>query len=240
MSRTPLIACCVAPALVMALAGCEPRADLEPVHQSGMAAATEDVVQEQAGVRFTIDGDAWHGDPEVPRLVTPIQVAIRNESGKDLRIRYEDFGLFGAYDRYGVLPLFDFETDEGQVMLLEGYAPVAEPEFEYESFYVTDAYGTAFPELDTYPHALVLDDSYYAHYVAQAEQLPLPLVEMQKWAIPEGVLPSGSSLLGFLFFEGLHPGEERVTFFAQLEEAPSGDFFGAIQIPLESEGPLEP
>jgi hypothetical protein len=176
----------------------------------------------------------------VPRLVTPVRVSIVNDSGRDLRIRYEDFALLGAYDRYSVLPLFSFETDEGQVMLLEGYVPVAEPAFEYDSFYVTDAYGAAYPDLDTYTHALVLDDSYYARYAAVAQELPLPLVEMQRWSIPEGALPSGSSLLGFLFFEGLHPGEERVNFLAQLEEASTGDFFGTIQIPLETEGPLEP
>ena len=235
----PCIACAAAVSL-LALAACEPGTDLDPVGETGMAAADEEVVQQMAGVRVTIDGDAWHGAPEVAELVTPIQISVVNESDRDLRIRFPNFALLGAYDRYGVLPVFSFETAEGEVMLIEGYAPVAEPEFEYETFYVTDAYGAAYPEIATYEHSLVLDDSYYAKYVMAAEELPLPLVEMQRWAVPEGVLPSGSSLLGYLFFEGLHPEEERVTFLAQLEEAPSGDYFGAIQVPLEAKEPLEP
>jgi hypothetical protein len=63
---------------------------------------------------------------------------------------------------------------------------------------------------------------------------------MQRWALPEGVLPDDSHLEGFLFFEGLHPGEKKLTFLAQLEDAATGDYFGAIQIPLEPEGLLQP
>jgi hypothetical protein len=122
----------------------------------------------------------------------------------------------------------------------EGCAPVAVPDFSHEEYYVTDYYSVAYPGFTTYEHALVLDEPYYSRYTVAWDDLPLPTEEMQRWALPEGVLPPGSSLSGFLFFEGLHPGEEKVNFLAQFENAETGDYFGAITIPMEAEDRMEP
>lgn len=226
-------------ALVTHLA-CQPQAELEPMTESELVESEAEVVQEVAGVRAVVDSDAWQGDPEVNELVTPIKLEISNGSDQPLRIRFPNFALLGAHDRYSVLPVFGFENVEGTVMLIEGYAPVAVPEFSHEEYYVTDYYSAAYPGFTTYEHALVLDEPYYSRYTVAWDDLPLPTEEMQRWALPEGVLPPGSSLSGFLFFEGLHPGEAQVNFLAQFENAETGDYFGAVTVPMEAENRLEP
>ena len=93
----------------------------------------------------------------------------------------------------------------------EGYAPVAVPDFSHEEYYVTDYYSAAYPGFTTYEHALVLDEPYYSRYTVAWDDLPLPTEEMQRWALPEGVLPPGSSLSGFLSARASTPARRRST-----------------------------
>jgi hypothetical protein len=239
--KTRRVMLIVAGALVVAgLTACQPQTELEPVAEPDVTGTETTVVKEMAGVRLEVDSDAWEGDPEVAELVTPIRVEIVNESERPLWIRFQNFALLGAYDRYSVLPVFAFDDENGEAVLVEGYVPVPVADFSYEEYYVTDLYNPAYPEFAVWEHALVIDDEYHGRYAATWDELPLPSAEMQRWALPEGVLPTGSNLTGFLFFEGLHPGEERVNFLAQLEDAMDGDYFGALMVPMEAEGPLEP
>lgn len=228
-------------ALMVLLPACRQETGLEPMEAEHIEeAAGSQAVQEMGGVRMTVDSEAWTGDPEVLKLTTPIRVSITNDGEHALWVRFADFALLGAYDRYAVLPVFGFQQVDGGVMLIEGYAPVELPEFSHEEFYVANYYADAYPGIATWEHALVLDDDYYARYTVSWDELPLPTEAMQRRALPEGVLPAGSSLEGFLFFEGLHPGEEKLNFLAQLEDVETGDYFGAILIPLDREEPLEP
>jgi hypothetical protein len=130
-------------------------------------------------------------------------------------------------------------ADQG-VVLVEGYTPVDEPKFESVDYWVAPYYAPAYPVLVPYGQAFVYDEDYYTRYMTVWNGTDLPTEEMQDLAVPEGVLPSGSTLSGFLFFEVLDPGEEKVNFLAQLENAETHDYFGAVWIPMEPEGPLEP
>jgi hypothetical protein len=229
----------VALALLL-LPGCQPDASLEPVETGEAEGTGSEVAQSMAGISIDIDSDAWEGDPTVAELMTPIKVEITNTGDHDLWLGFRNFALLGAYDRYSVLPVFAFQNVDGQEMLIEGYAPVELPEFSHESYYVADYYGPAYPGIATWEHSLVLDEGYYGRYAVSWAELPVPKEVIQRLALPEGVLPPGSSVSGFLFFEGLHPAEERVNFLAQLEDVTTGDYFGSIMIPFEVEAPFEP
>jgi hypothetical protein len=241
MMRSParVLFVTTAVACLLVLPACREGTELEPPETGPFEPMDEQATREMAGVRMTVDGDAWPGDVRVKDLVTPIKLDIDNASGRPLRIRFSNFALLGAYDRYSVLPLFTFERVGDRYLMVEGYAPVALPEFSYEEYYVTEQYRPAFPGIATYDRALVLDDAYYGRYMRTWEELPLPIDDMRKRGLPEGVLPADSSLSGFLFFEGLHPGEEKLHFLAQLQDAETHDYFGAIRITLLPEGPVE-
>jgi len=230
----------VSVAALVLLPACRQQSQLDPIAESDVTVDDTEAIQQTTGVRVVVDGEAWQGDPEVTELVTPVKIEITNGSDRPLRIRFPDFALLGAYDRYSVLPVFGFENVDGEVLMIEGYAPVTLPEFTYEDYYVADYYAAAYPGITSWEHALVLDEPYYDAYTVAWENLPLPTDEMRRWALPEGVLPAGSSLSGYLFFEGLHPDEKKVNFLAQFEDATTGDYFGAVTIPMEPENKLEP
>src|SRR4051812_36987959 len=88
-------------------AGCSYQRELVPTSAADQlpdrkAAA----VQDQGGVRMTIDGDSWPSDlVPLGQGVTPVLVTIDNHSGGPVQVRREDFALQGeSGQRYTALP----------------------------------------------------------------------------------------------------------------------------------------
>jgi hypothetical protein len=193
------------------------------------------------GVEMIAHGDRWDGDAIVEQFTTPVHVTIRNDSDRDLLIRYPNFALLGALDRYAVLPPFVLETTDDQTELAAGTSTVDEPLFSTEGFEVAPHYAPAYPNLVGYDGIMIVDLDYHTRYMAEWTEIEeLPTAEMRAWALPEGVLTPASELTGFLFFEKVSPEEAQVNLYFELEDAADHDFFGGLWIPFEPEGPLEP
>src|SRR5690349_21141848 len=87
-------ACTVAPVLV-------PDVGAERAPGTRSSAMTE-----VDGVRITIDGTSWQGDPyDLGDTLTPILVTIENHSDAPIRVSYQDLTLVGVTGfRYAALP----------------------------------------------------------------------------------------------------------------------------------------
>lgn len=229
----------VALSLATWLAGCgqnaaEAEADLEP--QTGDGSIAESTVQ---GVDFEVDTAAWDGSPVVSDLLTPIRVSVTNHSDQPLRIRYANFALLGAYDRYAALPPLVLQRQDDVLVLAAGGPVVDKPELDYTGFFVAPYYAPAYPRLSPYEGSLMVDEDYYRRYLAVWSALPgLPDEEIARKALPEGVLATNASVSGFLYFERVADGEEKVNFMAQAENAETHDYFGTALIPLENKDQL--
>src|ERR1700687_5073674 len=52
---------------------------------------------EVSGVKVLVAGDAWDADPKnLPTVLTPVKVTIENQSGRPLKINYDEFKLAGS------------------------------------------------------------------------------------------------------------------------------------------------
>ncbi len=227
-------------AMLVVPIGCQQRQELEPADETVTTPEDDTARTAKHGVTMEADGDAWTGDSTVVKMVTPMYVTITNNSGKPLSLRYSNFALLGAVDRYAVLPPIAVELVDYEPVLVDEGILVEEPLFTYTNFYLAPYYDPIYPDIEAYDADVVFDEAHYARYVPVWDAMELPTDEMIAWALPEGVLPDGGEISGFLYFEYLEEQEEAVEFFAQLENADTHDLFGAINISYEVEGPLEP
>lgn len=225
---------------VLALPGCQPGTELEPMAEAPEATVTDDVaVTEMAGITMKVDGGAWQGAAEVEDLVTPVWIEITNAGDAPLYVSYSSFSLVGAVEEYDALPAFEYEWIDGAPVLITGYEPVAEPAYPLVDYYVAPYFSPAYPVVEPWGGVLVYDEDYYGRFATVWRDMPLPTAEMQRSALPEGVLPAGATVSGFLYLEDLAEGEEKVNFMAQLENADTNELMGTIRIPMEPEMTLE-
>ncbi|MDN5872025.1 MAG: hypothetical protein L0H73_15065 [Nitrococcus sp.] len=221
------------------LAGCTTGVNLEPAPAANEAAvAQEAVVARVNGVQMTVQVDTWPGDPGVTEDVTPVQVSIENNSGAPLRVAYSAFALISPSGiRYSAIPPYNIEGAVDQVELAGAYAPIADPLFTYSNFYAAPIYEPIYSGIGIYNDPYYYDLGYYNAYYDYWGETALPTAAMLARALPEGVVMSGGSVTGFLYFEKVDPDEvDRVRFRADLRNPDSGKVFGEIRIPLILEG----
>lgn len=78
--------------LALGLVGCATQQpELKPAPAAN-AARSEDFAATAAlaGVRVTVDGDAWFGEPQSLDSVVPLRVTVENRAGRPLRLRYRE------------------------------------------------------------------------------------------------------------------------------------------------------
>lgn len=242
------------------LGGC---AHEEPGLQPASAAQTAqggDVAANVEGVHVEVDGDAWEADPENLDTVVPLQVTVKNASGRPLRLRFREFALVGPQgSRLAVLPPLTLDgmalADTPVSVLVpeelagvsageeaaggSGLEPVPleeplDPGFEARGYYVSPTYGDVWRGLEPWEGSFTPDPLYYDTYLAQWP-VSLPTEDMVRRAIPEGVLAPGGEVSGFLFFQDVPQGMESVTFQFDLVDADSEQQFGTVRIPLPRE-----
>jgi hypothetical protein len=219
----------------LAVAGCAAsQTELAPApgadEASGMMDAAVDRVE---GVRMVVQSQAWPGMAEVKTEVTPLRVVIENDGSVPVRLRYDEFTLVGPQgQRYAALPPYGVEGSVAEPTLVEGYAPVTAPTFEYNDFYVAPYYASAYPTLDPYADPFYYDSYYYDRYDTVWQSINLPTEEMVAEVLPEGVLDPGGRVAGFLYFERVDPEIPRVRFRADLVSVADGDVFGEVSIPF--------
>ncbi|HSL16894.1 MAG TPA: hypothetical protein VLB51_03220 [Methylomirabilota bacterium] len=237
---TQLMAFFVLAAALVAL-GCQPRTELEPIVEDDMELEVSDDVAEDtlAGFSLTVDGDAWQGDVAIEDEVTPLKVEITNASTEPLAVEYANFMLVGAVEEYEAMPVFPYDMAAGEPVLKPGFEAPAGQELEAVNFQVAPYYAALYPGLEVAP-ALLLDRDYYGHFLTVWEGTGLPTEEMQRLALPEGILLPDGTVTGFLYFERVAELEDKVNLLVQLENAETNELEGTFRIPMVPEATLEP
>lgn len=182
--------------------------------------------QEQ-GVRVAASVEDWRGRPlDLPKLMTPLKVRIVNQSGKPLRILYERFELAGGRGRvYRPLPVVPIDHDREAAV---------NPTFGAANFYVGPRYHDVYPTLPAWSQPLPRDTEFYDRQYERWSK-DLPSTEMQRMALPEGVLADGGQVSGFLYFEQATGREDRLLFRAGLDDGNDGQPVASIEIPFRIE-----
>lgn len=226
-------------ALLVAAAGCTgPGVNLEPAAAANEAGfADEAAIARVNGVQMTVQVDTWPGDPGVTADVTPVQVSIENNSGAPLRVAYSEFALISPSGvRYSAIPPYNIEGTVDRVELAGAYTPISEPLFAYSDFYVAPLYDPIYG-IGAYNDPYYYDLGYYDAYYDYWDNTALPTAAMLERALPEGVVMSGGSVTGFLYFEKVDPDVvDRVRFRADLKNPGSAKTFGEIRIPFTLKG----
>lgn len=184
---------------------------------------------EQEGIRVSVNGDAWRGPPDdLAKRLTPLKVRLVNHSGKPIQILYERFTLRGANGRtYRPLPVVPLDHDGARSTHLL-------PIFANANFFVGPRYRDVYPSLESWSVALQRDETFYQHQY-QLWGDGLPTTQMQRCALPEGVLGDGGEMSGYLYFENATRDEDRLKFKAELEEGHGGDVVATIELPFRVE-----
>ena len=75
---------------------------------------------------------------------------------------------------------------------------------------------------------------YWERFVPVMRTVDLPTFDMLRKALPEGVLEPGGRLSGFVYFEDVGPGVERVELRADFENADTGERIVRLGIPFKT------
>lgn len=217
-----------------AATGCAMRTDLTPAAKT-LPGAPETAVSSIDGISMKVESDSWTGREEVAAHVTPVKVRIENDSSSDVRMDYGDFALVAPNGkRYAALPPYGVEGTVAEPVLTSSYTPLTRPGFHYENFFVAPYYAPVYPGMIPYAgvHHYWYDPTYYAHYYDYWAHIPLPTPAMLQQALPPGVIEPDGEVSGFLYFERVGMGIERVHLRADLVDADDGRRMGEIRIPF--------
>ncbi len=224
----PLAALCVS-----VLTGCAGR-HLEPAPTAlRVPGSKNEAVAETAGVRVTVDGKAWKGEPSnLQDVMIPIRVRLENNSGRPIRIRYSEFALqSGGNLRVSAIPPNQIRGT------VPGPAQPVTPAFGY------GWYGPYWGGWPGYYHrwGYWAYDPWFYDTVWVSYPISLPTEDMLEKALPEGVLQPGGHAIGFIYFPSIGEkvkGEKAkaVDFEQMLVDANTGRTFGTVEIPLIQKG----
>ncbi len=188
------------------------------------------------GVQVTVAGGGWTGHPaELEGTLTPLRVDIRNDSGRPIRVRFDEIKLVSPAGReYAALP--PYEIDE---TLTEPVDKPLDPEFAHDRFYVVPYASRHFtPGLRPWNEPFAYDAAYYGPLYAEwpaysrRVEVKLPTEDMVSRGLPEGVIEDGGSVSGFVYFQKVPGSLDRVDFRAELVDARTGEEFGTVTVPL--------
>ncbi len=220
--RLPLLALAAAAALTSA---CATTTELTPAPGALRAAGPGQAAQAAvSGVRVVASAEAWSGFPQRLDEVTPLLVALHNDSGVPVRVRYDDFQLVSARGtRYAALP--PFAIDESEVVAV-GYVD------PWPGFSVAPWHAGYFPGWRSAAYPLRYDPFYYDAYRPAYARVALPTEDMLRRALPEGVIEPGGTVRGFLYFQQVDDDEGRVDFTFRVFNALTGEPMGVVTIPF--------
>jgi hypothetical protein len=198
-------------ALVASVGACATQPELLPASGHTSAIGRRSLaVESGSGVTVTADGSAWDSWPKnLATELTPVWVTLHNETGRALRVQYDEFTLRGTSGAtYNALAPYVLRPS------------VSRPVFQvqdagdFDHFQVAPYLAPFYPWLPVWngplPHGPSLSS------VAWREGLPTD--SMLERALPEGVLENGGSVSGFLYFQKVGVRESRATFQAGLQE----------------------
>lgn len=217
------------------LVGCASRSELVPGPGAEVAKGnTLGAISNVDNVHIQVDAEAWRGQKVILEKITPLKVIIENKSGKPLNIEYKDFALTDSKGkRYSALPPYGIKGTVEKPYLVHEYPPIYSPDFDYDGFWVAPYYASIYPDIPDWDEPFDFDPWYYNQYYTDWTAVHLPTEQMLKRVLPAGVLDNGGHLTGFLYFQEVNPGEQDVTFTANLVDAKTGEIFGTISIPFK-------
>jgi hypothetical protein len=188
-------------------------------------------VVEHDGLRVSASGDDWNVPPEdLGTVLSPVRVRIVNHTGHSLRLLLGRFSLVGAHGRvYRPLPPIPLFHESPQDAL-----GVVRPYFVPASFFVRVAYRDVYPSIPPWPVRLAADDQFYQQQYALWSE-GLPTREMQRRALPEGVLADGGEIAGFVYFENATRREGKLSLKIDLRDGDSDAEVTSAAIPFRVE-----
>lgn len=223
---------------VLAVA-CAQQAELEPADDADTPVTGEVAEAEMTGIELQVTGEVWQGDAIVTETVTPVKVEISNASNHSLLIAYDDFSLLGAASEYDVISPFVLDLADETAVTVMNVEPLTTVDVVADGFLVAPWVAPAYADFEVYDADLEIDRGAYVDYESVWVETGLPDEAMQAVALPEGVLSPGGIVSGYVYFEKLDPVEEDVNLMFRLEDAVTGEQFGALTIPMEYESPGE-
>lgn len=192
---------------------------------SGDSRATR-VSASSSGVAVVARPNVWVGNPPRLEAVLPLRVSIDNDSGRELRIRYDAFTLStDAGKELAALPPFDIEATEVEPIRVSG--------IRYDRFHIAPHHARYYPLIDPCDRAYRYHPGYWDHYHPRLVRFDLPTEDMVRHALPEGVISQGGKIEGFLYFEPLPRGTQHAVLHVDLVEAESGRPFGDVELPFD-------
>jgi len=198
-------------ALVASVSACASEPELLPApgHRSAMGRSSL-AVESRNGVTVTADGSVWDSSPKnLSTELAPVWVTLHNETGRSLRVQFDEFTLRGASGAiYMALAPY--------VLRASGSRPVFEVQDsgDFDKFQVAPYLAPFYPWLPVWNGPLSCGPS----IDSVAWRAGLPTDSMLERALPEGVLENGGSVSGFLYFQKVDVRESRATFQAGLQE----------------------
>ncbi len=244
--------------ILFSYAGCIHEAELVPAPDAQrIQGSSRAAIGEAAGVRAVVVPGNWRGDPpDLPEVITPIDVSIENHSDRQIRVVYADFALItqSGY-RLAALPPHNLragpaaenESTRADVVLVQHRGGVGHEHFGggghfggheffehhgfvHDGFRIVPYYAPFYPGVPLWD-AYVWDWPYYdMYYPAWPEQLPTQA--MLQEALPEGALDAGGFVRGFVYFPALRSGHYAVTFSMSVVDAQTKQQLGSINIPF--------
>lgn len=217
---------CSLPLLLAAcgVARLEPAATAQIAFAGPGPAAFADVT----GVRVAAWPGAWQGTPEnLETVLTPVLVAVRNDSGRPLLLRYENFALVEP-DGAGHTALPPLEINKAVRV-----SAAAVPDYRPGPGPAVLPYPSPLGLVIVYTRPFGVERPLYDAVFPRLRLLNLPTAEMLAAALPEGILEDGAEISGFLYFEELERRERPISLRVELIDAASGQSMSMVAMPFQ-------
>ncbi|MBW3566486.1 MAG: hypothetical protein KY410_00775, partial [Proteobacteria bacterium] len=188
------------------------------------------------GVQVLTQTDPWPGEVPIGEVVTPVLVRIDNDGRIPIDVRYRDLSLLGPDGkRYRAVPPYRIDSSVSRPTVDMQHDPVTDPGFTGSGFEIAPYYSSAYPGMAVYEDVFVFDRNYYDAAYRYWQETELPTYEMLQQALPEGVVHSGGNVEGWVYFEKVPIGTDRVVLHTELIDSRSGRQFARVRVPHEVE-----
>ena len=221
---------------ILILFGCSSNGGLSPAPTAKKVAEKKNrVYEKESGVTLEAEAGLWQGNPEVAEKVTPLRIAIENNSGKALRFCVNEFELVSPTtgERFEALPLYVIKGTIEDPDVAKGYQPILAPAFYQYGFLIAPYLSSIYKEFSIYREGpYFYDVLYYNRYDSFWKEPDFPSQEMRERALPDGVVNNGGRIEGFIYFEKITAKTPLVNLNANLVEVKNEEPFGIITIPF--------
>jgi hypothetical protein len=182
------------------------------------------------GVRCSANVGAWNGrEDEIPSFLVPLKIRIKNDSGRPIRVLYQDFALTGRKGRsYRPVPVLPMDVDARKAI------PKLIPIYAASKFFVAPGFHDVYATLEPWKAPLERDEELYDRLFRRWGDRRPPL-DVLRAALPEGVLDDGGVVTGYLFFESPLDKESRVSLEATFGGGDGQTTVASIEIPFKIE-----